>query len=121
VWNRLQQAFSRRVTNVSRYRVAFVVILTFPTVLFGGGRPDKLKANPRYCEVRGIVRGFSPDRATIEIEHENIPGSMPAMTMPFRPRNPKDIAPLTQRDALAFRLEVTDKDALMDNIPENRR
>ncbi len=41
---------------------------------------------------------------------------MPAMTMPFTPRNPKDIANLNPREALAFRLAVTDKEALIDNI-----
>jgi protein SCO1/2 len=62
------------------------------------------------------VRGFAPDRSTIDVEHEAIPGLMPSMTMPFTPREPKDIASLTLRDAIAFRLAVTDKDALIDNI-----
>ena len=42
----------------------------------------------RY-EVRGVVRGLPPDRKTIEIEHENIPGFMPRMTMPFAVRDEK--------------------------------
>jgi len=103
------------VNKISRHRVAFVAILSL-AALSGCGRADKSETGARYYEVRGIVRGFSPDRSTVEVEHENIPGFMPAMTMPFTPRNPKDIATITLRDALAFRLEVTAKDALIDNI-----
>jgi protein SCO1/2 len=79
-------------------------------------RSDPPARSVRHYQVRGIVRGFAPDRSTIHVEHEAIPGFMPSMTMPFTPREPKDIASLTLRDAIAFRLAVTDKDALIDNI-----
>jgi protein SCO1/2 len=109
-------AFSRCVTNFARYRGALALIFCLATASFGCGRADKSQAGERYYEVRGIVRGFSPDRSTIEIEHENITGFMPAMTMPFAPRNLKDIADLKAREALVFRLAVTDKEAVIDNI-----
>ena len=109
-------AFSKSVRNLATRCGAVAFAFCLAAALFGCGRADKSEATVRYYEVRGIVRGFSPDRSTIEVEHENIPGFMPAMTMPFTPRHPKDIATLTLRDALVFRLEVTDKEALIDNI-----
>ena len=97
----------------TRYRAT---VLVLGIALAGCDRSDQPAAGVRHYEVRGIVRGFAPDRSTIDIEHETIPGFMPSMTMPFTPRTPKEIASLTLRDAIAFRLEVTDKDALIDNI-----
>jgi len=102
--------------NVAPRRVAFAFVLWLAAASFGCGRSDKSEAGARHYEARGIVRGFSPDRSTIDVEHETIAGFMPSMTMPFTPRDPKDIARLTLRDAIAFRLKVTNKDALIDNI-----
>ena len=70
----------------------------------------------RRYEVRGIIRGFAPDRRTIDIEHETIPGFMPSMTMPFSVRNPKEIAEFRTGEAISFRLIVTDNDSWIDQI-----
>ena len=102
--------------NAAPARVAQALALVLALVSLGCGRSDKTEAGARHYEVRGIVRGFAPDRSTIEIEHENIPDFMPAMTMPFTPREPKEIAKLRSGDAIAFRLIVTAKDALIANV-----
>jgi protein SCO1 len=67
-------------------------------------------------EVRGVVRGFSPQRDVIDIQHETIPDYMPSMTMPFQPGNLRDIAELQAGDAIAFRMTVTAKDFWIDQI-----
>jgi Cu/Ag efflux protein CusF len=41
--------------------------------------------------VRGVVQGLPPDHQTIAVEHEDIPGFMPSMTMPFTARDRNDI------------------------------
>jgi len=74
----------------------------------------------RY-DTRGVVRGFSPDRSTIEIQHENIPGFMPSMTMPFVARDPKQIADLKTGNAISFRMAVTKKDFWIENVKQIRR
>jgi len=74
-----------------------------------------------HYETRGVVRGFSPDRSTIEIQHENIPSFMPSMTMPFVARDPKEIASLKTGDAISFRMRVTQKDFWIDNVKKVRR
>ncbi len=62
------------------------------------------------------MRGFAPDRSTVQIEHENIPGFMPSMTMPFEVRDKNEIAELKLGDAISFRLNVTDRDSWIDRI-----
>jgi protein SCO1/2 len=74
-----------------------------------------------HYDTRGIVRGFSPDRSTIEIQHENISGFMPSMTMPFVARNPKQIADLKTGDAISFRMAVTKKDFWIENVKKIQR
>jgi Cu/Ag efflux protein CusF len=38
---------------------------------------------PREYSVRGVVRRVEPERRSVVVKHEEIPGFMPAMTMPF--------------------------------------
>jgi protein SCO1/2 len=99
-----------------------VLVGCIALVLLGCGRG----ANPDHgiaqqYETRGVVRGFSPDRSTIEIQHENISGFMPSMTMPFVARDLKEIADLKVGDAISFRINVTQKDFWIDNVNKIRR
>lgn len=73
-------------------------------------------SSARSYEARGIVRGFAPDRSTVSIEHEDIPGLMPSMTMPFSVKNQKEIADLKIGDAISFRMRVTDNDLFLDQV-----
>jgi protein SCO1/2 len=72
--------------------------------------------NTKSYQVRGIVRGFAPERSTVDIQHEDIPGFMPSMTMPFTVKNQSDIAALKLGDAISFRMTVTDKDLFIDDV-----
>ena len=89
--------------------------------LLACGRSTHLDEKAEHYDTRGVVRGFSPDRSTIEIQHENIPGFMPSMTMPFVTRNPKEIADLKIGDAIAFRMAVTQKDFWIEHVKKIRR
>lgn len=60
----------------------------------------------RTYEVRGRVVGFSDDPRTVIVEHEDVPGLMPAMTMPFRAADARAVQALGHGDAVAFRLHV---------------
>lgn len=79
-------------------------------------RTETTDANARVYQVRGIVRGFAPDRSTVDVQHEDIPGFMPSMTMPFTVKEPKNIAGLKIGDAISFRMTVTDKDLFLDQV-----
>ena len=89
--------------------------------LLGCGRSTNSDEKVDQYDTRGVVRGFSPDRATIEIQHENIVAFMPSMTMPFVARNPKQIADLKTGDAISFRMAVTKKDFWIENVKKIRR
>jgi len=89
--------------------------------LLGCGRSTNSEEGADHYDTRGVVRGFSPDRSTIEIQHENIPGFMPSMTMPFVAQNPKQIADLKTGDAISFRMTVTKKDFWIENVKKIRR
>src|SRR5215475_897064 len=89
--------------------------------LLGCGRSTNSEEGADHYDTRGVVRGFSPDRSTIEIQHENIPGFMPSMTMPFVARDPKQIADLKTGDAISFRMAVTQKDFWIENVKKIRR
>lgn len=69
-----------------------------------------------HYEARGLVRGTSPDHKTIEVEHEDIPGFMPSMTMPFLVRDESEIAGVQTGDAISFRLNVTQQDSWIDRV-----
>ena len=66
--------------------------------------------------VRGLVRSLPPGQQTIEVQHEEIPGFMAAMTMPFPVRDPKILAGVKPGDAITFRLNVTPRSAWIDQI-----
>lgn len=79
--------------------------------------PRPAETAERTYEVRGIVRE-APDLAegSVVIEHEDIPGFMPAMTMPFDFRDVKEVEALRVGDGVAFQLAVTDKDSWIRGI-----
>jgi protein SCO1 len=73
--------------------------------------------NIRIYAVRGFVRS-APNLAdrTITVEHEDIPGFMPAMTMPFAFRDPQQVECLSVGEAVAFKVFVTDNDSWIAEI-----
>lgn len=90
-------------------------------VFLGCGRSTNSDERADHYDTQGVVRGFSPDKSTIEIQHENIPGFMPSMTMPFVVRDSKQIADLKTGDAISFRMAVTKKDFWIENVKKIRR
>ena len=96
--------------------IEVALMLWIAVALVSCGPATKPEDNTQRYETRGIVRGFSPDRSNIEIEHENIPGFMPSMTMPFSARNQKEIVDLGTGDAISFRMTVTEKDFWIDRV-----
>jgi protein SCO1/2 len=79
-------------------------------------RSKTTDSSARSYQVRGIVRGFAPDRSTVSIEHEDIPGFMPSMTMPFSVKDQNEVADLKIGDGISFRLTATLKDLFLDQV-----
>lgn len=93
-----------------------ILLLLSLALAFVGCDRAKNDSGMRRYDARGIVRGISPDRRTITIEHENIPGFMPSMTMPFTAADPKEIARFNADDVVAFQLVVTADDAFISKL-----
>ena len=74
------------------------------------------EATARHYEVRGIIRSVAPGRRSVDVQHEDIRGFMPSMTMPFAVRDSKQISGMRIGDAISFRLTVTDNDSWIDEI-----
>src|SRR5262249_22090659 len=70
----------------------------------------------RIFQVKGVVQEVTPQERTVTIRHEDIPGYMQAMTMPFKVRDTNDLAGIGAGDPVAFRLSVTDDDGWIDQI-----
>lgn len=66
--------------------------------------------------VKGVVRSLEADGTTVHIEHEEIPGYMPSMTMPFTVKDPTELRGLKAGDAVKFRLVVTKDDSWIADL-----
>ena len=79
--------------------------------------PSKeLQHDMRSFEASGIIKELGTDGRTVLVQHEAVPGYMPAMTMPFKVRAPKELAGLRAGDRISFRLRVTDTESWIDDI-----
>ncbi len=67
-------------------------------------------------EVRGQILSLEPDGQTVRIAHEEIPGFMPAMEMPFTVKEPSALRGLAAGDAVKFRLIVTKDDSWITRL-----
>ena len=67
-------------------------------------------------QVKGAVIELHPEEKTVRIKHEEIPGYMAAMTMPFDVRDTNELAGLEAGDTVTFRMTVTDTDGWIDQI-----
>ena len=74
-------------------------------------------AGERSWEVRGRVVGFGDDGRTVFVAHENIPGLMPAMTMPFA-THPHELEGLEHGDPISFVLHANADSSWIDRLAQ---
>jgi Cu/Ag efflux protein CusF len=72
--------------------------------------------NLRTFLARGVVKELEKDGSTVVVSHEPIASYMDAMTMPFKVKEPKELAGLRAGDQISFRLVVTDKESWIAQI-----
>jgi len=70
----------------------------------------------RHYEVRGIVRAPLSEEGKIVVEHEDVQGLMPSMTMPFKPLNPADAADFKAGDGVEFTLTLGDSGSTISKV-----
>ncbi|HTL55344.1 MAG TPA: SCO family protein [Candidatus Limnocylindrales bacterium] len=77
---------------------------------------DNRASTQQVFQVKGLVVAVKPREKAVEIKHEEIPGYMPAMTMPFDVKDTNALAELEPGQRVSFRLLVTDTEGWIDHI-----
>lgn len=99
-------------THPTRWSTLVSAALMLVLVLVGSACANRTvtdsgtTAEQRVYDVRGKIVEISPDRGQMIVAHEEIPGYMMAMTMPFTLKSPLD-AELEAGHAVAFRYVVS--------------
>jgi len=78
--------------------------------------PTGAAAKQQTFQVQGVVLEVKPREKTVKIKHQEIPGYMPAMTMPFEVKDANELAGLQAGDSVSFRMIVTETDGWIDQI-----
>ena len=72
--------------------------------------------NVRMFVAKGTVTELKPDGRTVVIRHEAISNYMGAMTMPFKVKEPEELAGFHRGDEITFQLHVTETESWVDGI-----
>lgn len=84
-------------------------------VILGAGAGCE-RSGVRSFDVRGVVKEVRATNAEVVIRHEEIPGYMAAMTMPFDVKDASLLDSLKTGDVVRFRLHVEPKDSWADSF-----
>lgn len=76
-----------------------------------GGSSDR-----REYKLQGQILTIAPDHKQANIKHEDIPGFMSAMTMPYKVRDAKEFDPLAPGDLINATLVVVSNDAYLKDV-----
>ena len=79
-------------------------------------QPAQAPPDVRLFQVQGVVREIKEEGKVALIRHEEIPGYMAAMTMPFDVKDPGEVQDVKPGDKVTFRLTVTETDGWIDQI-----
>src|ERR1041385_2356704 len=102
---------------------AFIPLL-LAFALAGCGRSDDRAAstsswsrtNQQGFQVKGLVTEVNPAEKSVTIKHEEIPGYMQPMTMPFDVRDTNELAGIEPGDPVSFRLTVSETEGWVDHL-----
>jgi protein SCO1/2 len=72
--------------------------------------------NAKSYTAQGVVVQIAPDRGSVTIHHQNIPGYMMEMTMDFPVQNANELDGISHGDIITFTLVVNEKDDWVKNI-----
>lgn len=92
------------------FSCCFVLTAMLMGVLLAGCTPSQTH------EVRGRVVGFGDDGRTVIVEHEEVPGLMPPMTMPFTAADTGAVGDLSVGDAVAFSYTLTRDSSWIEQV-----
>ena len=100
--------------------LVFVAVACQPQAKDSGAQANGPATNLRQFVAQGIVRELKSADQTVVIEHQAISNYMAAMTMPFKVKQPGELAGLQCGDQVSFRLLVSDEESWIDHIIRTR-
>ncbi|HEX4265401.1 MAG TPA: SCO family protein [Verrucomicrobiae bacterium] len=74
------------------------------------------QTNQEFHAARGVVIEVAPAEKTITIKHEEIPGYMHGMTMPFDVKDTNELAGLAPGDPVSFRIVISGNEGWIDQL-----
>ena len=87
-----------------------------PTVSQDGDPVESRIEDLKLFSVNGVVRSIESDLSRARIEHEEIPGYMKAMTMPFNIGDTNEWSNIHTNDSIMFLLHVTEERSWIDGV-----
>ena len=79
--------------------------------------PAASAARTNVYQAKGVIKAFGEGKKTVKIAHEDIPGYMKAMTMPFAVLQPSVLDGLKEADSVDFSFtEESDGRMLIQSI-----
>lgn len=98
----------------ARLLVAILSLLLLCTALIPSGCGARRAANEKRYPIKGKVIAVEKTDRTVTIEHEDIAGYMPGMTMPFKIKSDADLEMLKPGDNITGTLVVDDLSAWVE-------
>jgi len=80
----------------------------------------RAQSPPQRYEMRGLVLKVAPDRTSIVVSHDAVPGVMAAMTMPFEVRSPEEVAAVSPGTIVTFTFVIDAADAHAERLTVQR-
>jgi protein SCO1 len=77
---------------------------------------ESLADSQQRFQVTGLVVELNPAESTVTLKHDEIPGYMSAMTMPFTVQNTNLLAGIEPGDLVSFRLIVNTANGYIDQL-----
>lgn len=99
-------------------RRCFVSILLLGAVFVACGGGEEPPPDPKLYEVRGLFVRIEDDGLTMTVRHEEIPGYMATMTMPFKVQDASLLEGLEYGDKIRFELAVDSTGSVVTSIEE---
>jgi protein SCO1/2 len=95
---------------------AFAAGITLFVGLAGCSSPKPAQQGPRRYSLRGRVVSVDKPNQQVVVDHEDIPGFMMAMTMPYAVKDPKLLDLLSPEDQITGDVVVNGNGVWLENI-----
>jgi protein SCO1/2 len=99
-------------------RLNFFRVLFFLAIANGRleAAPDAGQMSAKSYDAHGVVRQIAGDLRKVTIQHEAIPGYMPAMTMEFSVKDTNELNGISPLDEITFKLVVGENDSWIEGV-----